>query len=121
MHTGDRVLLLDPSRKVRSVVAQILAGEGYEVMSCSSVDHLLASGQDGARGALALAAWQSLEGLLRDERRPELQALTRQLRLVLMVPRAWVWDLQRAELGVAGFLAKPFDRDALLECVRRVD
>ena len=56
-----------------------------------------------------------------DERRPELQALTRQLRLVLMVPRAWVWDLQRAELGVAGFLAKPFDRDALLECVRRVD
>jgi DNA-binding response OmpR family regulator len=111
-----RILLLEPSPVLRQVVQDILAAAGYQVVVCESVEQLVASARQGPP-ELALAAWPSLEGLLVDERLHDLAAVSRRLRLVPMVPRGWLSVLRPAELGVAGVLARPADRDELLAFV----
>ena len=113
-----RVLLLEPSPSLRQAVEAVLSAEGYLVTPCDSIEQLVARAHESAP-ELALAAWQTLNGLLSDERRHDLAAVTRRVRLVLMVPRSWLRILQPGELGLAGLLAKPIDPDELLECVRR--
>jgi DNA-binding response OmpR family regulator len=117
--TAPRVLLLEPNAALRSAVQAVLAAENYEVQTCSSLEEVLMHGAGFA--AVALVAWQSMEGLLAEEQRHQLMELTGRIRLVLMVPRRWARLLERSEVGtaVAGLVAKPFEADELLHTVQR--
>ena len=107
-----RVLLLEPSPPLRHAIRDLLAA-GYHGVVCESVEQLVSTARSGPP-ELALAAWQSLEGLLVDDRLHDLAAVSRRLRLVPMVPRGWLRVLRPAELGVAGVLARPVQREELL-------
>jgi DNA-binding response OmpR family regulator len=117
--TPPRVLLLEPNAALRSAVQAVLAAENYEVQTCSSLEEVLMHGAGFA--AVALVAWQSMEGLLAEEQRHQLMELTGRIRLVLMVPRRWARLLERSEVGtaVAGLVPKPFEADELLHAVQR--
>jgi DNA-binding response OmpR family regulator len=108
-----RILLLEPSPVLRHSVQEILATAGYQAVACESVEELVMCAREGPV-QLALAAWLSLEGLMTDDRLHDLAAVSRRLRLVPMVPRGWLTVVRPAELGVAGVLARPVERDELL-------
>ena len=108
-----QVLLLEPGPDLRQAIHEILSGAGYEVVVCESVEELVARAAAGPP-QLALAAWPCLEGLMVDDRLHDLAAVSRRLRLVPMVPRGWLNVVRPAELGVAGVLARPVERDELL-------
>ena len=111
-----RVLLLEPSPVLRGAVEEILAAEGYQVVRYDSLERLLAEAEPG-EPEVALVAWQTLQGLLTDERRHELAVVAARVRMVVMVPRRWLRALQPADFGIAGLLPKPFERDELLACL----
>jgi DNA-binding response OmpR family regulator len=120
VHPGDvrpRVFLLEPNTGLRRAIHDVLSAEEFHVQPCESLEQVLS----GARGEqnVALVAWQSMEGLLADERRHHLLELTHRLRLVLMVPRRWRQLLNEAEFGLAGMIAKPFNADELVASVRQ--
>ena len=113
--TTPRVLLLEPNAPLRTAVQSVLIAEHFEVKTCSSLGQILAQ-TDGHPATVALVAWQSMEGLLAEEHRHHLVALTQRIRLVLMVPRRWAKLLERT---VAGLVAKPFEADELLLALQR--
>jgi DNA-binding response OmpR family regulator len=108
-----RILLLEPSPVLRQSVQEVLVAAGYQVVACESVEELVTSAREGPP-QLALAAWLSLEGLMADDRLHDLAVVSRRLRLVPMVPRGWLRVVRPSELGVAGVLARPVERDELL-------
>jgi CheY-like chemotaxis protein len=114
------VLLIEPNPAVRSAILSVLAAERYEVEACDSLQQVL--GSSAGAPVVALVAWQSMEGLLAEERRHQLIDLTRRLKLILMVPRRWARLLERTDLGVAvaGLVPKPVDVDELLHTLQRV-
>jgi CheY-like chemotaxis protein len=115
------VLLIEPNPTVRTELLNMLAAERYRVEACDSLEQALARIDDCGR-VVTLVAWQSMDGLLTDERRHQLMALTRRLKLVLMVPRRWASLLEQSDLGlaVAGLIHKPVDMDELLRTLQRV-
>jgi DNA-binding response OmpR family regulator len=114
-----RVLLLEPNTALRNAILTVLASEHYTVERCQSLEELLAMSNHDAQ-AVALVAWQSMEGLLAEEHRHHLVELTRHIRLVLMVPRRWARLLETTDLtsSIAALVAKPFDADELLNKLR---
>jgi hypothetical protein len=88
----------------------------YPVEACDSLEQVRARA-DGRTDFIALVAWQSMGGLLAEDRRHELVDLTRLVRLVLMVPRRWERLLDQTDLRgtIAGLVSKPFEADELLE------
>jgi len=115
------VLLIEPNPTLRSVLLRVLADERYQVEACDSLEQVLVR-MDGCPRVVALVAWQSMEGLLSEERRQQLVDLNRRLKLVLMVPRRWATLLERTDLAqvVAGLIPKPVDLDELLHTLQRV-
>ena len=116
--TPVRVLLVEPSARLRSNIVDLLAAEGYDVQACDSVEQVLgrALGHDAE---VALVAWQNMQTLLAEEHRHDLWELTRRLRVILTVPRRWGRILEGTDLGVAELLATPFTADELLSGIRR--
>ena len=113
-----RVFLLEPKADLRRALEEVLRAEGYGVEPCDSLQGLVE--RNAADGCdLALTAWQSLQGLLADERRRDLAQLAAHMPMVIMLPRSWLKVLQPLDLPVRGLLAKPFDAEELLECVSR--
>jgi DNA-binding response OmpR family regulator len=111
-----RRLLVEPNPAVRSAIVDVLGIEHYQVDVCASLDDALLRSNGQQLGVIALVAWQSMDGLLTEDRRQHLVELTRRLRLVLMVPRRWSRLLENTELGtaVAGLVPKPFEAEELL-------
>lgn len=116
-----RVLLIEPNGMLRSAILSVLAAERYQVEACDSLEQVVVRTEGRAR-VVALVAWQSMEGLLAEDHRPHLVALSRRLKLVLMVPRRWARLLERTDLAqaVAGLIPKPVDLDELLHTLQRV-
>jgi CheY-like chemotaxis protein len=115
-----RVLLLEPNAALRSAITTILTAEHYQVERVDALEDMLGPAGE-LENSVALVAWQSMQGLLSDERRPELADLTRHLRLVLMVPRHWSRLLENTEVPklVAALIAKPFQAEELLSALDR--
>jgi DNA-binding response OmpR family regulator len=109
------VLLLEPNAALRSAISTILCAEQYQVRVVDSLEQVLELASAPER-SVALVAWQAMQGLLDDARRPELRDITGRLRLVVMVPRHWWRLLEGTDPGrvVAGLIAKPFQADELL-------
>ena len=114
-----RILLLEPNTTLRRAVQEVLSGEGYQVEECESLEAVVHIANSDS-SAVALVAWQTMEGLLADEHRHDLSELTRRVRLVLMVPRRWQRLLDNSELGFAELVPKPFTADELLQALGRV-
>jgi len=114
-----RVLLIEPNPSLRSAMLAVLEGAEFEVTLCDTLDQVLLQ-TSAEHGAVALVAWQAMDGLLADEHRNHLLNLTRRVRLVIMVPRRWSRLLDATDLGdiVAGIVAKPFEADELIGAVR---
>jgi len=112
LRTLARVLLVEPNTVLRSAIETVLQAEDYQVEACESLDEAVHRADERAQ-VIALVAWQSMEGLLAEERRHHLGELTKRLRLVLMVPRRWTRLLDQTDLGtyVNGLIAKPFEAD----------
>jgi len=93
----------------------ILSAEGFEVQRVDSLDEALACARS-ADQTVAVVAWQSMDGLLAEERRHNLKELARRLRLVVMVPRRWARLLHATDLPQTGIalVAKPFEADELI-------
>jgi CheY-like chemotaxis protein len=106
------VVLLEPNATLREAIAEVLTSENYTVEACQSLDEVIARSR--GEHEIALVAWQSMERLLADEHRPALLALTKRLRLLLMVPRRWKRLVDQSDLGFVGTLSKPFGADDLL-------
>ena len=116
---ASRVYLVEPNVSLRSAEQAVLQDANFDVAVCSSLDQVVARTRADP-AAVALIAWQAMGGLLADERRNHLRELTHRVRLVVMVPRRWSRLLDATDLGdvVAGFVAKPFEADELIEAVR---
>jgi DNA-binding response OmpR family regulator len=114
-----RILLVEPNAALRSAIISVLEAAQCAVEVCDSLDSVVMRGY-GAEDEVALVAWQAMGGLLADEHRYDLQKLTRHLRLVVMVPRAWARLLDTTDLGgcVGGIIPKPFEADELLTALR---
>jgi DNA-binding response OmpR family regulator len=117
---ATRVLLVEPNAALRSAIATVLDAEHYAVEPCKSLEQVRSRAADASR-VIALIAWQSMDGLLAEERREHLMELTRDLRLVVMIPRRWARLLEPTDLSVAvaGLIPKPFEADELLGTLKR--
>lgn len=110
-----RVVLLEPNAALRSAIVTLLRAEQYNVEISDSFEHVQELA-NAPGNTVALVAWQSMQGLLAEARRESLLEVTRRLRLVVMVPRAWARLLENTDLptAVAQLIAKPFEADELL-------
>jgi DNA-binding NtrC family response regulator len=111
-----RVLLLEPNAALRSAIRTILIAERYEAEVVESLDQALELA-NAADHTVALAAWQTMQGLLTEDHRIELAEINRRLRVVVMVPRRWARLLAATDLSsaVVGLISKPFEADELIE------
>ncbi len=116
---SSRVFLVEPNASLRSAEQAVLEAARFDVAVCTSLEQVVVQTR-ADRGAVALVAWQAMDGLLADEHRNHLLKLTHQVRLLVMVPRRWSRLLDATDLGdvVAGIVAKPFEADELIEAVR---
>lgn len=116
-----RVLVVDDSDTIRSLIALNLAMDGFEVHEAHDGQECLDVVGDVRPDVITLdVAMPRLNGF---EAAARLRAdpLTAAIPIVMVTARAQGTDLSRgAELGVAAYVTKPFDPDALVEVVRSV-
>ena len=119
MAGGHRVLLIDDDASTRSLLSDLLAGEGYETRTA-------AGGREGLR---VLGEWRP-DLILLDLSLPDIDARTFRIAqrkltsaadvLVLVVSAATNAQEQADQLAAAEGLAKPFDLDHVLTTVARL-
>ena len=115
--TVRKVLLVERDSRLREAIESVLEAEGIAVVRCATLEELVESAT-GADDEVALLAWTAAGGLLGEEQRPRLRALSERVPLVLMVPSSWRKLITAGQLGVAGVLAKPFGADVLLAALQ---
>lgn len=114
-----RILIVDDNHAVRDVLRTILSRAGYEAMAA-----------DGGRVALQIMSTQEIDLLLVDIEMPDMSGYDvctylkthpkwRSIPVVLMTGRAiaGVPEQVRA-VGGSALVAKPFEREKLLECIQ---
>jgi len=113
--------VVDDSDTIRSLIALNLAMDGFEVHEARDGQECLDVVVDVQPDVITLdVAMPRLNGF---ETAARLRAdpLTAAIPIVMVTARAQGTDLSRgAELGVAAYVTKPFDPDALVEVVRSV-
>jgi DNA-binding NtrC family response regulator len=115
-----KVLLYEDDPDTRTVIAELLADSGIEVVICRTlrdVEHALV----GGGVALLLADfWGSSQRTLNDVERAELISLGARVPLILITGRAWSGTENATDLRVARVLQKPFDLHDLEVAVNEV-
>jgi CheY-like chemotaxis protein len=112
-----RVLVVDDEEDIRSLMASVLDLQGYQVDQAADGASALALLRDGNQPSLILLdlmmpgmnGWQLLEVLHAD---PRLRKIP-----VVLVSGAGDLATRASALGVAGYLRKPFDLEALVTAV----
>jgi CheY-like chemotaxis protein len=112
----QRILVVDDEPTIRSLVAQLLDDEGFEVARAS----------DGADALKVISANEPFDLVILDMWMPVMngwqfaEALReRQMPLpIVVMTAASEARLRAAELGATGFIGKPFDVDDLVRVVR---
>jgi CheY-like chemotaxis protein len=112
-----RVLVVDDEEDIRSLMASVLDLQGYQVDQAADGASALALLRNGNQPSLILLdlmmpgmnGWQLLEVLHAD---PRLRKIP-----VVLVSGAGDLATRASALGVAGYLRKPFDLEALVTAV----
>jgi len=119
--TGKRILLVDDDEKIRTLVADILGKEGYEVHATGD-----------PRGAVRLAARTRPDLAILDIAMPEMDGLELAFRLregpatrktpYLFLTAGRAADNMEAarDLGALAYLEKPFKKESLLDILREL-
>jgi len=117
--TAQLILVVDDDAAILDLVAQVLAEEGYNVLTSST-----------GRMAITLAAAHRPQLILLDLMMPELNGWqvvhalksstqTQAIPILLLSARRDI-DKTADELGVTAYLEKPFDLEELLSSVQRI-
>jgi DNA-binding response OmpR family regulator len=111
------IAIFDDDATLLWLLCEVLEGEGFAVVACTS---LLEVHQAAVRGAaLAIVdTWGPGHSVLCEPEREQIRALARLVPTVLVSGRAWTARMSAAELGLVALLPKPFDVEALLDIVR---
>jgi FixJ family two-component response regulator len=96
--TGDRLLV--------EALKGLLQEQGWELRVHPSVQDLSAAAAEHGN-AVAVLDWLRADGMLGEQGRERLRALTERVPLVLLVPPRWLRLLAAERLGVAALLPKP--------------
>lgn len=112
------VLLVEDDAGVRSALAAILHHQGYSVLAAANGFDALVSFEEH-RPDLVVLDWMMpvLDG------RRFLHALRQEYHLaipVLVISAGRISESIAREAGADGYLAKPFDIDALVDCIERL-
>lgn len=112
-------MVVDDEADTRNLLRDLLAGEGFKVVTC-----------EGPRAALKEAKPLKPDLIVLDLSMPEMNGMDLLPRLQLVVPHAKVMILsayadpetsqEAIREGVAGVLWKPFKTETLLSMVRRI-
>jgi two-component system alkaline phosphatase synthesis response regulator PhoP len=113
------ILIVDDDPAILDLIAQLLAEEGFPILTAG-----------GGRMAVELARKHLPRLILLDLMMPEMNgwqvvgelratALTRAIPILLLSARRDM-DMTARDLGVADYLAKPFDLEELLGCVHSI-
>ena len=100
------------------MLSRVLSDAGWWVDSKPSLRELW-SGID-ASSDLAVLDWTIADGLLSGEHRHDLTRLTRRIRLVILVPEAWLRQMSAEDFGVAGLVSKGWATEALLPALEEL-
>jgi CheY-like chemotaxis protein len=112
---GSAILVADDEESIRSVLAEIIEGLGYEVVASADGAEVL---EQLRHQAVCLALLDgTLPGLDGDLLR-EIRRAAPHLPLVLMSGYGQAELGQRAAVGVAGFLQKPFGPEDVAAILR---
>jgi len=117
--TSHPILVVDDDPAILDLIAQLLAEEGFPILTAG-----------GGRIAVELARKHLPRLILLDLMMPEMNgwqvvgelratALTRAIPILLLSARRDM-DTTARDLGVADYLAKPFDLEELLGCVHTI-
>jgi CheY-like chemotaxis protein len=119
--SAPRVLVVDDSDTIRSLIALNLSMDGFEVVEARDGQECLEMVADVEPDVITLdVAMPRMNGF---EAAARLRAdpATRSIPIVMVTARAQGTDLSKgAEIGVAAYVTKPFEPDALVEVVRSV-
>ena len=113
------ILIVDDDPAILDLIAQLLADEGYDILTAN-----------GGQAAVDLATAHVPKLILLDLMMPEMNgwqvvdvlkstAHTRNIPILLLSARRDM-SVTARELGVANYLAKPFDLEELLGCVEKI-
>jgi DNA-binding NarL/FixJ family response regulator len=115
---AGRAHLLVRDHALRAALAQVLADAHWGIEPHARLAELLQATQ--TTGELAILDWTMADGLLADEHRRDLIELGQRIRLVLLVPDAWLRHLSAADLGVAALVPKAWAADDLLPTLEAI-
>lgn len=115
----SRILVVDDNHAVRDVLRTILSRSGYETTAA-----------DGGRAALKLLGTEKVDLALIDIEMPDMSGYDvctyikthptwRRIPVVLMTGRAMAGVPEQVRaVGGAALVAKPFEREMLIDCIR---
>ncbi len=117
----ETVLLVEDEDAVRSLVRQVLAAEGYRVLTAGDGDEALRMASDHGRGIDLLLTDLVMPGMTGRELALHLQPLHPETRILFMSGYSTAAYGESGELGErAQFLHKPFTPEALVRRVREL-
>jgi CheY-like chemotaxis protein len=116
-----RVLIVDDSVVIRDLITVNLELEGFEVVACGDGEEALARVGEVRPDVITLdVVMPHLDGFATAERL-RADPATAHIPLVVVTARAGAADFARAEeIGVDGFMAKPFEPAELVALVSRL-
>lgn len=111
------VAIVDDDESVRSALRGLLKEAGLTAQSFASAEEFLESGQQGETGCLV--ADISMPGMSGLELQAKLNAERCRIPIVFITAHGdEKMRMQALRAGAVEFLAKPFDDEVLLDCVR---
>lgn len=111
------VAIYEDDAGIRALLVDLLEMEALDVVVCGSVFELHQAAIAGARVAIT-DSWGSSYEILDSGEREQIRALARVVPTILISGRGWAAAVDGSELDLAALLAKPFDVEELLRCLR---
>jgi DNA-binding NtrC family response regulator len=113
------VLIVDDEEGVRDIAAMVMETHGAAVLRAASGEEALTILRDPARAISLALLDMTMPGMGGEETLRRLREIHPRLPVILMSGYSESQSMQRSStLGVAGFLKKPFEIEALLAAVK---
>ena len=117
MRATTRVLLFELDPDLRRVLQALLAGEGFEVVVCSSLGEVLARAEGPLCEVAVIDVGYRGDRVLHEREQERLRCLGRLVPVVVIADEAWPFTLCREDIGAVAVLPKPFGLEAILSAL----